>query len=120
ILGLLNHGQLSKADLAAGAAKILGVVAFSESSIQHYCDLLKRRGHVVFNKGAFEITDSGRRDLAKGDEGVVASQLSGREAVRKSVETSLGRGIPEQQWNLMWGTLQKELAHAFYVRGKQL
>ena len=54
------------------------------------------------------------------DEGAIASQLSGRDVVRGAVEESLGARLHEQQWNLIWVALQKELARAFYLRGKQV
>lgn len=121
VLGLLSQrSPLSVEQLAVDAGTILGVAAFSESSVHLYAELLRRRGHIVFSHGVYAITTSGRDELARGDSEVIATQLSGREAVRMSVETSLGRAVPEQQWNLMWAALQKELSHAFYVRGKQL
>ena len=120
ILGLLQQKTLSVADLADGAASVLGVPAFSRSTVQHYCNGLEQRGHVRECDSLYEITEAGRKAFAEGDEGVVESELSGREAVRAAVEESLGDSIPEQQWASIWTDLQSGLAYAFYIRGKQV
>ena len=119
ILGLLSKKPLSLAELAAGSTTFLGV-PFSESSIHYYCGFLKEMGQIDFKLERYEITDSGRQALTLANEGAIASQLSGRDVVRRAVEESLGARIPEQQWNLIWVALQKELARAFYLRGKQV
>ena len=120
ILGLLQEENLSVESLANGAASVLGVPAFSRSTVQHYCNGLKQRGHVSERDSLYEITEAGRQALAEGDEGVVATALSGREAVRGAVEESLGDSIPEQQWASIWTDLQSGLAYVFYIRGKQV
>ena len=120
ILGLLDKKPLSLIELATSAATVLGVAAFSESSIEYYCGFLKDSGRIDLKGPRYEITDLGRQKLVLGDERVVESGLSGRDAVRKAVEESLGTRLQEQQWNHIWTALQKELARAFYVRGKQV
>ena len=107
-------------DLAAGAAQVLGVPAFSRSTVQHYCGLLSERGHIEERYSLYAITEAGRQAIAAGDEGVVQNELSGRTAVRRAVEESLGNTIPEQQWAYIWTDIQKGLAYAFYVRGKEV
>ena len=72
ILGLLNKKPLSLAELAAGAATFLGVAAFSESSIQYSCGLLKESGCIDLKGQRYEIADSGRRMLALGGDVPVA------------------------------------------------
>ena len=120
ILGLLDKKSLSLVELATSAATVLGVAAFSESSIQYSCGLLKDSGRIELNGQRYAITSLGRQALVLGDKGVVDSGLSGRAAVRKAVEESLGFRLQEQQWNRIWTDLQKELALAFYIRGKQV
>ena len=120
ILDLLDEQPRSLGGLAEGAARLLGVAAFSESCLQHYCEQLRDRGHVDIKQHQYEITDSGKQKLESGYVEVVASELSGRDAVRKAVEESLGNNIPRDQWNAIWNALQKKLAHAFYNRGKQI
>ena len=120
ILRLLEARHCSVDDLAAGAAQVLGVPAFSRSTVQHYCGLLSERGHIEERYSLYEITDAGRQAIAAGNEGVVQNELSGRTAVRRAVEESLGNTIPEQQWAYIWTDIQKGLAYAFYVRGKEV
>lgn len=120
ILGLLQQKNMSGDDLADGAARVLGVPAFSRSTVQHYCKGLEQRSHIRERDSLYEITEAGRQAFAEGDEGVVESALSGREAVRAAVEESLGDGIPDQQWASIWTDLQSGLAYAFYIRGKQV
>jgi len=120
ILGLLRTGPLTPGELSAAAAIRLGVAAFSDSSIAHYCGLLLQRGHLFQDGQRYQVSQSGLDALSAGDQDVVATQLTGRDAVRNAVEESLGSSIPDPQWNLIWGALQKALAHAFYVRGKQV
>ena len=102
ILRLLETQNRSLDDLADGAAKVLGVPAFSRSTVQHYCGLLCQLDQITERQSLYEITDIGRKAIASGDEGVVQNELSGRKAVRKAVEESLGGAIPEQQWASIW------------------
>ena len=120
ILGLLQQESMNVECLADGAASVLGVPAFSRSTVQHYCNGLEQRGHIRKHDSLYEITEAGRQAFAEGDAGIVESELSGREAVRRAVEESLGDSIPEQQWVLIWKDLQSGVANAFYVRGKQV
>ena len=120
LLRLLETRHRSADDLADGAAKVLGVPAFSPATVQHYCGLLETQGHITEDNSLYAITEAGRQALASGDEGVVQNELSGRSAVRKAVEESLGDAIPEQQWTHIWTDMQQGLAYAFYVRGKQV
>ena len=120
ILRLLEARNCSVGDLADGAAKVLGVPAFSRATVQHYCGVLGKLGHIAERRSLYEITDEGRQAIAAGDEGVVQRGLSGRKAVRRAVEESLGNAIPEQQWTHLWTDIQKGLAYAFYVRGKEV
>ncbi len=120
MLGLIEKQPGSLKELAAGATATLGVEAFSESTVQYYCNLLREDGCVDLEGSRYDITEKGRERLAAGSAGVAANALSGREAVRRAVEESLGGTIADKQWDLIWNALQKALAHAFYVRGKQL
>lgn len=120
ILGLLKSNALTLSEIAKGAADALGVSAFSESSARHYCDLLRSKSRISLEDDRYRITAIGEAFLSVGDTEVVATELSGRDAVRSAVEESLGSSIPEQQWDLMWSALQKALSHAFYLRGKQI
>ena len=120
ILGLLQQQPLSSAALVAGAARVLGVAAFSDSAIKHYCANLERNGQIAYIGREYTITNGGREKLAEGDVSVVNSGLYGIAVVRNAVEDSLSRKLPDQQWNSIWTALQEKLAYAFYIRGKQI
>jgi predicted nucleic acid-binding protein len=120
ILGLLSRASHSLAELAAGSTAVLGVPAFSQSTVEYYCGILRDGGYVELKSARFEITEKGREKYSADSTEVVATVLSGRGAVRRAVEESLGSSVPEKQWNLIWNALQKALARAFYTRGKQL
>jgi predicted nucleic acid-binding protein len=120
VLQLLDKQPHSLKELAAGATASLGVDAFSESTVRYYCDMLAKDGDIGLNGPRYEINDKGRERLRAGGAGVAATALSGRDAVRRAVEESLGSAVADKQWDLIWPALQKALARAFYVRGKQM
>jgi hypothetical protein len=120
VLELLDRQPHSVKELAASATAALGVDAFSESTVQYYAGLLTQSGEIDLKGPRYEINDRGRERLRAGGAGVAASALSGREAVRRAVEESLGATVADKQWDLIWNALQKALARAFYTRGKQM
>ena len=120
ILGLLQRQPMSSAALVSGATRVLGVAAFSESAIKHYCEILERDGHISQRNKEYTVTSTGREKIVEGDASVINSGLHGMDVVRSAVEDSLKRQLPNQQWNAIWTALQNKLAYAFYTRGKQV
>ncbi len=60
LLGLLIKTPHSLAELAVGSTAALGVPAFSESTVEYYCGILRDGGYLVLKGARFEITEKGR------------------------------------------------------------
>jgi predicted nucleic acid-binding protein len=121
VLTLLEPGPATIEELAASAGRWLGVDAFSASTIKGYCRDLAESGLVTTQGDShYQVSESGTVQLARSRRDLVVTELKGRAAVRGAVEESLGGTLTEQQWSAIWTALQRELARAFYLRGKQL
>lgn len=120
ILTLLEPKPARIEALNAGASKLLGVDAFSSPTLVYYCDQLRQRSLIDQANGEYRLLEAGRRELAQSRTDAVARELKGRAALRAAAEESLRRTLAEQQWSVIWVSLQNELAKAFYVRGKQI
>ena len=119
ILALIESGPATLDTLVGGAARLLGVEAFSRPTLQFYCDGLSARGLMELKSGQYRITEAGIAEQVRSRADVLASEVKGRSAVRAVVEDSLGRRLGDN-WSAIWLSLQNELARAFYLRGKQL
>lgn len=120
ILTLIESGSATLDALVGAAARLLKVEAFSQPTLQFYCEDLCDRGLIEFKAGRYRITDAGIAEQVKSRADVLAGELRGFSTVRAVVEDSLGRRLADNHWSAIWLSLQDELARAFYLRGKQL
>lgn len=120
ILTLLEAKPARIEALSEGATKLLGVDAFSSSTLLYYCDQLRKRQLIDQTKGEYRLLEAGHHELEQSRTEAVARELKGRSSLRAAAEESLQRTLPEQQWSAIWVSLQNELAKAFYIRGKQI
>lgn len=77
-------------------------------------------GEVDVRDDGFVLTERGRELAQTADDRAAAILLEGRRVVRERIETAIGTGLSDKQFDGLWKTVQEFIAKAFYQKGQAL
>jgi len=120
LLILLAKQPASIDELHSAVFKRFGIKQFNKETLRHWCEKFERSKLLDEKSGRYSLTKKGEDVHEEIQREQARAELKGACAVRRTIESSLGNKLTDNQWDRVWRSLQAELASVFYQRGQDM
>ncbi len=91
-----------------------------ESWLLSELNSLESEGLVAQAHGVYRVEDLGRQDLARRTEAGARSLMKGHSAIRSAIEALLGYDLADNEFRMVWNTLEHNIIGIFLAHGTEL